>query len=78
MIVVVLIGFLWPIILSPTTVNLGIIASTVQSIAVLCLIFAYVILFNLFLTAFSHFYTYLMVLNGQDSNEQSFIRVLSN
>jgi hypothetical protein len=76
MIVVVLLGFLWPIILSPKTVNLGIIASTVQSIAVLCLIFAYVILFNLFLTAFSHFYTYLMVLNEQDSNEQSLIRVL--
>ncbi|MCP4483694.1 MAG: hypothetical protein GY823_03905 [Flavobacteriaceae bacterium] len=76
MIVVVLLGFLWPIVSSSYAVNLGIIGSTAQSLAFICLIFAYVILFNLFLTAFSHFYTYLMVLNKQDSNEQSFIRVL--
>lgn len=76
MIIVVLLGFLWPIVSSTKILILGIIGSTAQSLAVICLIFVYVILFNLFLTAFSHFYTYLMVLNKQNSNEQSLIRVL--
>jgi hypothetical protein len=66
MIVVVVLGFLWQMMKYPL----------LNIFAVIGLIFAYVTIWNLFLTAFSHFFTYLIVLNKVNDNDQTLVRSL--